>query len=136
MRGEIFMKKVFLILMFFFVIILSSCTPTWIKTFGDYDGYSWKSDELDIVIKWETIDNEYSVYMHHNTNNEPTIYKVKYRSSRLVISANKNSSYSGNNMFDSNYKFSNSGQTLILYSITLDKLWKNKYDSITLLKEN
>ena len=54
----------------------------------------------------------------------------------MVISANENSSYSGNNMFDSNYKFSNSGQTLILYSITLDKLWENKYDSITLLKEN
>ena len=136
MKGAIFMKKMFLILSFFFVIILSSCTPIWIKTFDDYEGYSWKSDELNIVIKWETIDDEYNLYMHHNTNNEPTIYKVKYRSSRLVISANKNSSYSGNNMFDSNYKFSNSGQTLILYSITLDKLWKNKYDSITLLKEN
>ena len=128
------MKKVFLILMFFFVIILSSCTPPWIKDFGDYDGYSWKSDELDIVIKWETIDDEYSVYMHYNTNNEETIYKVKYRSSRLVISANKNSSYSGNNMFDSKYKFSNSGQTLILYSITLDKIWNDKYESITLFK--
>ena len=74
--------------------------------------------------------------MHYIANNEQTIYKVKYRSSRLVISANENSSYSGNDMFDSKYKFSNSGQTLILYSITLDKIWENEYDTITLLKEN
>ena len=57
------MKKMFLILLFFFVIILSSCTLPWIKDFGDYDGYSWKSDELNIVIKWETIDDEYNLYM-------------------------------------------------------------------------
>ena len=130
------MKKIFLIVLFFFVIILSSCTPPWIETFGDYDGYSWKSDSLDIVIKWETIDDEYSVYMQYNTDSETIIYKVKYRSSRLVISANENSSYSGNNVFISEYKFSNKGQTLILYSITLDEIWENEYDTITLLKEN
>ena len=136
MKGAIFMKKVFLILMFFFVIILSSCTPIWIKTFGDYDGYSWKSDELDIVIKWETIDDEYNLYMHHNTNNEQIIYLVEFRSNRMTVTKNTKPLYGGNDVFDSNYKFSNSGQTLILYSITLDKLWENKYDSITLLKEN
>ena len=130
------MKKVFLILMFFFVIILSSCTPTWIKTFGDYDGYSWKSDELDIVIKWETIDDEYSIYMHHNISNEETIYLVGGVSNRMTVTKNTRPLYGENNVFISKYKFSDSGQTLILYSITLDKLWKNKYDSITLLKEN
>ena len=136
MRGEIFMKKMFLILMFFFVIILSSCTPPWIKTFGDYDGYSWKSDELDIVIKWETIDDEYSIYMHYNISNEETIYLVGGVSDRMTVTKNTRPLYGENNVFISNYKFSNSGQTLILYSITLDKLWENKYDSITLLKEN
>ena len=54
----------------------------------------------------------------------------------MTVTKNTKPLYGENDVFDSKYKFSNSGQTLILYSITLDKLWGNKYDSITLLKEN
>ena len=130
------MKKIFLILLFFFVIILSSCTPPWIKTFNYYDGYSWKSDELDISIKWETIDDEYNLYMHYNTDSEQIIYLVEFRSNRLTFTKNTKPLYGENDAFDSEYKFSNDGQTLILYSITLDKIWENEFDTITLLKEN
>ena len=100
------MKKMFLILLFFFVLILSSCTPPWIKDFGDYDGYSWKSDELNIVIKWETIDDEYNLYMHHNTNNEQIIYLVEFRSNRMTVTKNTKPLYGENDVFDSKYKFS------------------------------
>ena len=91
---------------------------------------------LILLLNGETIDDEYNLYMHHNTNNEQIIYLVEFRSNRMTVTKNTKPLYGENDVFDSKYKFSNSGQNLILYSITLDKLWENKYDSITLLKEN
>lgn len=130
------MKKKHLIIIFLFTILLSSCTPPWIKTFRDYDGYSWKSNSPDIVIKWENLEDDYNLYLHYTSDSKEVIYMVEYRSSNLIITSFDNPTSSDGDMFVSKYKFSNDGSCLKLYSITLDKIWGNEFETIELIKND